>query len=224
MNIESLFVENPRLEWHNNMPFVLAKLDKGYAHFLADLALEYEPHILTLPVHPKWARLMEQNPTGSRYSSYNTFLLHSSYMPLFGALKKTYDFYLEALQKSRRPTYLQSWLNIHRKNQKLSRHQHQAPVIGSFLARAEGSTTRYGLSKEISTDDQIFSNEDGVLLMTSGPGHYHEVSTWQNQDKPRVSYAFDIVDAVAWRSDKVLIPFDSLSDSTSQIQVSCDMI
>jgi hypothetical protein len=205
-----LFVKEPWLEWHNRRPFAFACLDPGYAHRLAELAVKLEPQILNLSVAKGWENSAAQNPTGSRYAAYNAFLLDPSLLDLFLALRATYRFLISSIQVKPQPCYLQSWFNIHRAGQNLHRHEHMARFIGSFSAHAEGSVTRWGASPVTDESDYQLENRDGLLTVTVGRKHYHEVSLWQDQDRPRVSYAFDIVDQSAWRDDRVLIPFDGL--------------
>ena len=46
-------------------------------------------------------------------------------------------------------------------------------------------------------------------MVTTGQEHWHDTSIWQNADKPRVTYAFDIVNAQHWNRRQVFLPFDS---------------
>lgn len=186
------FTVKPRMEWHSKRPFAIARLPVDYAHDLARLALEREEQIKELPVSRGWEHREADNPTGSRYQAYNAFLLSAQCLPLYFALRATLSFFLRELRMAETFTTVTSWYNVHREGQRLQRHLHEAPFIGSFIAWGEGSTTTYGPYPKSSPYDHAFSNVDGHLLVTLGPRHHHEVSVWHDPDHPRVSYAFDI--------------------------------
>jgi hypothetical protein len=168
-----------------------------------------------LPVARGWEPLAAMSPTGSRYSSYNVFLLDPNYLALFGALQTTYRFFLQSTGLRSKPRFLQSWFNVHRYGQNLHRHLHDATLIGTVAARTEGSVTSYGPSPTADETDYRLPLLDGQLIVTTGRLHYHEVSVWHDEQNPRISYAFDIVEAKDWSSSQVLIPFDDGGDSAS---------
>jgi len=190
---EVVFEVAPRLEWHNLRPFAIARLPLAYARRLTDLAMEYEPVVTELPVAEGWLEKSAENPTGSRYKSYNSFALDGETELLRRALGATYGFLREQIGAPAEPVSVQSWYNVHRAGQRLHRHVHGARYIGSFCAYGEGSVTRYGASVETDESDYPLPNHDGQLLVTLGRNHYHEVSVWEDAVHPRVSYAFDIV-------------------------------
>lgn len=208
------FLEPPRLQWHHNRPFALARLQPDYARELEALALRLEPQITSLPVSSGWESVSAENPTTARYKSYNTFLLDPRFMPLFLALRDTYRFMLQATGARAPSSYVKSWFNVHRAGQNLRRHHHKAGFIGSFAAHAEGSVTRYGGTMAPSDRDYAVDHIDGGLLVTVGHQHFHDVSTWQDPTRARVTYAFDIVGEQDWRPDRLLIPFHAASDTS----------
>ena len=81
-------------------------------------------------------------------------------------------------------------------------------LIGTFSACAEGSTTRYGNARDPSASDVLIEHVRGQLMVTTGQEHWHDTSIWQNVDRPRVTYAFDIVNAKRWNRRQVFLPFD----------------
>jgi hypothetical protein len=187
------FEVQPRLEWHNLRPFAIARLPLDYARRLTELAMRCEPAVTGLSVAEGWLERAAENPTGSRYKSYNSFELHPEMGLLLRALRETYGFLRGQIGAPRVPVSVQSWYNVHRAGQRLHRHVHEARYIGSFCAYGEGSFTRYGPSAETDESDYALPNHDGQLLVTLGRNHYHEVSVWEDEAHPRVSYAFDIV-------------------------------
>jgi hypothetical protein len=216
------FVEKPRLEWHNKRPFAIARLPTQYAHALAQIALDREEFIKSLPVSEDWQESAVREVVSSRYQNYNALVLSLRCVPLFVAIRSTYRYLLGNMEVVEKFATLQCWVNIHRKGQHLTRHLHgKVPLIGAFIARGEGSTTSYGPSPVADERDHAFENRDGRLLITWGGPHYHEVSTWEDSEHPRVSYGFNInflPEEDTNNIDKVmyphLIPFDGPGFST----------
>ncbi len=147
MSQEFEFLEPPRVEWHHNRPFAVARLPLRYAQTMARLALEREAEIAALPSSEGWSDLdAAENPTGSRYKSYNALTLSRDGLFLFLALRQTYRQLLESSGVKSHMTEVQAWLNIHRSGQRLRRHLHNCQFIGSFIARGERTRTAYGSS------------------------------------------------------------------------------
>ncbi|HET7085474.1 MAG TPA: hypothetical protein VFI23_11935 [Rhizomicrobium sp.] len=176
---------------------------------LEDLALAKESTVCTLPVSDGWSSIAHKNPTTARYSSYSAFLLSPATLPLFFAIRETYRHLLRAIDQEPVPRFIQCWYNIHRCAHSLVRHKHNYPFIGTFSAHAEGSTTRYGRSRDTSEADVIVSHVTGQLMVTTGNENYHETSVWCDADRARVTYAFDIMGQEQWNSRQILLPFDS---------------
>lgn len=207
MSDQHRWLEPPRVEWQGARPFVYARLEQEYARRLEYLAHQYTPSILQLPgVHSAAAEAA--SPTASRYPSYNVFLLDEQYTPLLSAIRDCYRVLVKIIDGERQERFIKSWFNVTTAGHSISRHRHRAVFIGTFSARAEGSQTRFGLSPETNEADHIVENRDGQLLLTTGMNHYHEVSSWQDQSRPRVTYAFDVINASQWRADRVQVPFD----------------
>lgn len=214
VELSSGFIEPPRLEWHNLRPFAIARLPPDYARTLEQLALREEARIVELPVSEGWANQAGENPTGARYQSYNAFLLDSCTHTLYLALRTTYRFLLTSIGAENKPRLCQAWCNVHRAGQKLLRHSHKAQFIGYFAAHAEGTQTLFGPSAVADDRDFPIVNLDGQIVVTTGMGHFHEVTPWADETRHRVSYAFNIVDQGMTtkpetnRNPSVVIPFD----------------
>jgi len=206
--MNSNFAELPRVDWCEGRPFAVARLDSQYAKALEDMALAKESSVKALPISQGWEPIAEQNPTTARYASYSAFLLSPVTLPLYFAIRETYRHLLEALGQQHAPRFIQCWYNVHRGGESLIRHKHPYPFIGTFSAHSAGSYTRYGRTKEASESDAIVEHIDGQLMVTTGEDHYHETSVWQDPDRPRVTFAFDILNAERWNSRQVFLPFD----------------
>ncbi len=101
---------------------------------------------------------------------------------------------LQAVFRERVPDgtyYLQSWVNIHRKNQHLDWHEHwgSESFHGYFCVNAEPSTTSYKNPQTKQVDS--VTNRNNTLTLNAG-GWLHRVSPWRS-DRPRISIAYDIV-------------------------------
>jgi len=202
------FSEPARVEWHGDRPFAFSRLRSEYTSMLEELALEREAEVKTLPITPGWEPIADKNPTTARYSRYSAFLISPLTLALFFAIRETYTHLLQALGQDSRPRFIQCWYNIHRGGESLVRHKHPYPFIGTFSAHAAGSQTRYGKTRETSDADLVVEHVDGLLMITTGEDHYHETSVWEEQERPRVTYAFDILNAERWNAKQVFVPFD----------------
>lgn len=195
-------------------PFAFSNLGPRYARILETVALQNEQRVRALPVSPGWERVAEQNPTTARYRSYCGFLLNRATLELYFAIRESYLALLGHLGMSRAPRFIQCWYNVHRAGEKLARHTHPYPFIGTFSAHSEGSHTRYGESPEASSEDVVLDHTNGQLLLTTGPGHFHETSLWSDPDRARVTFAFDIAELHQWNESQIFLPFDSGTDGT----------
>lgn len=209
MPTPAAFLSPPSLVWHGRVPFALAQLPADYAADLTAVALEHEEWVKQLPVTRGWEKVATANPTSARYSSYNAFLLDKRCLPLFFAVRSLYRFLLSATGRANEGRYIQCWYNVHRSGQNFHRHCHETSYIGIFSACAEGSETVFGPFPVSTEHDRGFPHRNGQLLLTEGgTKNYHEVSAWQRDDVPRVTFAFDIVDTADWGQKRKLIPFD----------------
>jgi hypothetical protein len=204
---ESLFIEAPRIEWFGVIPFAFARLDMQYARSLEASAHRHLKMIDSLPSTPGGPD-PSLNFTGARYASYNVFLLGPEFLPLFHAIHRTYRALLDAIESEPVGRFIKCWFNITDSTVGMDRHSHSAPFIGTFAARAEGTTTSFGMQPQATEDDVVVENLDGQLLLTIGMNHFHGVSKRNDVLGKRVTYAFDIVSADQWRSDRIQVPFD----------------
>lgn len=202
-------VEKPQVEWNGNRPFVHSRMSDEYAMLLEDLALKKEAEIRALPVTKGWEPVAESNPTTARFSAYSVFHLSPDTLPLFFAIRETYRYLLEAMGQQPEPRFIQCWYNVHRVGQNIPRHSHTYPFIGVFSANAKGSVTRYGETRDDSEQDVFVEHAPGQVFLTTGPGHYHTTSPWHDPERPRVTYAFDIINAKQWNHRQVFLPFDA---------------
>ena len=202
------FVELPHVDWKAGRPFATSRLNPRYASTLENLALTKESAIKALPISPGWEPIADKNPTTARYSSYSVFLISPLTLPLFFAIRETYLHLLQALDQQPAPRFIQCWYNVHRGGESLVRHKHPYPFIGTSSAHATGSETRYGRTRQTDESDVIVKHVAGQLMVTTGEEHYHETSVWRDPDRPRVTYAFDILNAERWNSGQVFLPFD----------------
>ena len=200
-----LFVEPPRIETRRR-PFAFARLPEDYALELALLAERIAPELDRLS--PREEMLPWAGPYGARFSRYNLFLLDPAFDRLLSALRSTYRALVEAMRIEPKPRLVHGWLNIQREGERIGRHLHHAPFIGTFAARAEGSETRYGLSRERSDEDFVIPNRNGQIVVTPGKLHYHETSPWTRRDSARVTFAFDIVAREGEDHHPLQLPFD----------------
>ena len=206
--LADLFVEKPHVDWMEDRPFAFSRLTDQYANALEKLAVAKENEIKLCPVDPRWEKIADKNPTTARYSSYSVFLLSPLTLPLFFAIRETYKQLLLELKENPYPRFIQCWCNIHRAAESLARHKHPYSFIGTFSAYAEGSTTRYGNSRDPSTTDVVINHVTGQLMVTTGQEHWHDTSVWYSSERVRVTYAFDILNAERWNPQQVFLPFD----------------
>jgi hypothetical protein len=89
--------------------------------------------------------------------------------------------------------YIQCWINVFSKNNKLSRHGHWAfddCWHGYFCVEVEPSSTTYSFSDQSSSIKVI--NKNNTLIIGKSHLDKHETSNWE-EDHNRITIAFDIV-------------------------------
>jgi hypothetical protein len=217
MTGSGLFIELPHVEWHGAIPFAYARLSEEYAHCLELSAHRHLDVVSPLPTSTIGAPDPATNAPAARYASYNVFLLGPEFLPLFVAIHRTYRTLLQAMGSAPIERFIKCWYNITSTGTAMPRHQHRAPIIGTFAARAEGSTTSFGMQSQATVDDLAVANRDGQLILTVGMNHFHQVSTWRDESTDRVTYAFDIIGHDQWRADRVQVPFDNSNSGLLEI-------
>jgi hypothetical protein len=192
----------------NGIPFVfLSNPDTDYNEKLKQFALAIEPKLLYLPITDGWEEKAESSPTTSRYGAYNTFLLDPITWPLLNLIRAGYWLMIQSLNIPRYPRLIESWINVHRREEHLHRHSHFFPFIANYSVNAEASSTIYGTEKRCKDDVEI-KNKNGQLVVTLGYPLYHEVTPWQF-DEPRITIACDIAGPEVNYSQRVFLPFDA---------------
>lgn len=134
------------------------------------------------------------SPTTHLYMFYNIFTIDSLFEPLFKVIEKTLvenRYYDSSLEYG-----IQSWINIHRKNENLGWHGHGPPgrnaFHGYFCVDSEPSKTLYQIPYMSECLDLEISNTNNSLVFGRSEGDKHMVTEWA-EEFPRITIAFDIV-------------------------------
>jgi hypothetical protein len=93
--------------------------------------------------------------------------------------------------------YIQCWLNIYKKGNFIDWHNHWLPEFntwhGFYCVDCEPSKTTYKIPNV--SDPLDIVSENNLLVMSRSDGDQHRTWPWENEDKDRITIAFDIVPA-----------------------------
>lgn len=93
--------------------------------------------------------------------------------------------------------YIQCWLNIYKKGNFIDWHSHWLPEFntwhGFYCVDCEPSKTTYKIPNV--SDPLDIVSENNLLVMSQSAGDLHRTWPWENEDKDRITIAFDIVPA-----------------------------
>jgi hypothetical protein len=136
--------------------------------------------------------------TTQLFKSYNLLMYPlPEFHELFNEIKKMF---FEIIEKditiSKKKYYIQCWLNYYKKGDFIDWHRHWPRETkswhGYYCVDTEGSFTSYIIPNN---EDKIIDiiSEDNLLIMSKSDGDRHRSSEWLNNDRPRITIAFDIV-------------------------------
>lgn len=136
--------------------------------------------------------------TTKLFKSYNLLMYPlPEFHELFNEIKKMF---FEIIEKDitipKKKYYIQCWLNYYRKGDFIGWHNHWPPETkswhGYYCVDTECSFTSYIIPNN---EDKIIDiiSEDNLLVMSKSDGDRHRSSEWLNNDRPRITIAFDIV-------------------------------
>ncbi len=139
-------------------------------------------------------------PTGSHatqyYAYYNYLAISLNGMPsLFNTIKETFNACNNHAWGGNPPDteyVIQGWLNYYNKGEFINWHTHQRPEVkgwhGFYCLDVEpNSFTTYKLEEK----EVEIKSEDNLLVIGKSVNEMHRSSLW-NEDKPRITIAFDI--------------------------------
>jgi len=114
------------------------------------------------------------------------------------------NFYIQlnkAIQKVVIPDrryYIRCWVNLFRKGQNIDWHDHWPSEYetyhGFYCVNTEGENSSFTSYKIIGADEEIvIDSKDGLLVFGKSEKDKHKSSPWENEGKPRVTIAFDVI-------------------------------
>lgn len=133
--------------------------------------------------------------TSANHMKYNLFNFH---------LHSVNDLY-RAIQTKVRPHLpddrymIQCWLNVFRKGQFIDWHGHWPEEFkvwhGFYCVNVGDSTTTY----KFGDTETVVQDHNGLIVFGKSAGDVHRSSEWDQEDKHRITIAFDIIpiDAIA---------------------------
>lgn len=186
-------------------PFVFRDLDdEQFIEELYDFCLEKEAEILQLP--RTW-EIDSTSPTSARYGSYNFLTFPSPIVKrVFDSIKEAYIELAENQKTPNESLWIQSWMNIHRKNEFLNIHRHLGFRAHGYLSvNTNGTSTIYEIDDE---EDFEVKNRNGLLTLVGTDDIWHRVTPYTG-DRVRISIAFDIIRSsdVSKSEERIVIPF-----------------
>jgi len=144
---------------------------------------------------PRWMDFADGSDSTKIYEAYNIFLNHR---PGFTTLyEKIVNSFKEKVDNPKRYA-ISGWVNVYNGGGFLDWHTHgvgnggyfDGRWHGYFCVNAEPSKTLYR-NNETHKLIKAVENRNGWLTMSPG-GHQHRTTPWEDQEKPRITIAFDI--------------------------------
>jgi hypothetical protein len=144
---------------------------------------------------PKTDYIGKSTLTTNLYQQYNYLMypfpgLHE----LYNSIKETFHL----INTKNTNFYIQCWLNFYRKGEFIDWHGHWHQDFQSWHGfycvdvEPESYTTYRVFDRVEGEDDIIIPSKDNLLVITRSGDNSHRSSEWNN-DKPRITVAFDIV-------------------------------
>jgi hypothetical protein len=128
------------------------------------------------------------------FESYNLLMYgFDGFHSLYFEIQKLF----RQFNKSSEPHYIQAWLNIYEKGNFVDWHDHY-PVScnswhGFYCVDCEPSKTTYKIPNTLEPIDII--SENNLLVLSKSDGDRHRTWPWEQEDRDRITIAFDIVPA-----------------------------
>ena len=154
-----------------NLPYI----KKDIAHFkkYADLA------------HKRFEHKYGKQSTTGLYNQYNSMTLLVGSVKYYKMFKDVFKI-IRKYANTKKPLWLQSWLNIHDKQQLLTWHNHGDSLFHGYISIDPKNT-------ETVFKDYIIKNKIGNVYI--GPSaSYHKVVCKKKFKDKRITIAFDVVD------------------------------
>ena len=163
---------------------------EGYALFQSDFVKENQAQLIldAYDAHKRFDAAVSFNNVDSTrgYKYYNLFALTAG-STLFYKLHQQLTSAIKLIIPDGRELWFQCWLNYHMPNEVLKRHCHIECVVHGYLSLDPKNTSTV-------FDSFAIKNEVGKIYI--GPGlNFHEVVVHEPYDTPRLTIAFDVVDA-----------------------------
>jgi hypothetical protein len=167
---------------------------------LFDTCCEVEKYILST-----FGKVSESNvygcPTSYHHRKYNLFTFPCT------ELQNLYFKMNKAIAQVILPDtryYIRCWVNLFEKGQHIDWHGHwrakQKTYHGFYCVNTEGevpSYTRYRIPDV--EGEVVVDSKNGLLVIGKSENDEHQSSIWQNDGKPRVTIAFDVIPFVSLR-------------------------
>jgi hypothetical protein len=114
------------------------------------------------------------------------------------------NFYIQlnkAIQKvviPHRRYYIRCWVNLFRKGQHVNWHGHWPSDCetyhGFYCVNTEGENSSFTSYRIPYVDKEIvIDSKDGLLVFGKSENDQHKSSPWENEGRPRVTIAFDVI-------------------------------
>jgi len=134
--------------------------------------------------------------TTGLYRYYNTFLYpFPEFSKAFNQLKQLFEYVTDVPNEY----YIQSWLNVYKKSEYIDWHSHWPAGInawhGLFIvdSEAQESFTKYRVGFPDGTTENIdIESKNNLLILGKCENDFHRSTEWDN-DKERITIAYDIV-------------------------------
>jgi hypothetical protein len=131
--------------------------------------------------------------TAKVYDQYNLLMYsHDQFFELYEGIRKMF----RTIYKGNDPHYIQCWLNYYNKGDYIDWHGHaKYKWHGFFCVDCEPSKTTYRLPRDENGKLNVVDipSEDNLLVMSRSNGDRHRSWPWEQEDRPRITIAYDIL-------------------------------
>lgn len=189
-------------EW--NYYLFESKIDKIDFNDLSKFFLNKEQEILTLPYTVKNHKITDgytglgKNSTTIRFNRYNVFNWKNNNISLLKQI--IINFHNKIIDYFKLPSvnelYIQSWINIMRKGERIQPHIHgirpDTYLGGHVCIQCDDTSTNYINPINQINDPEIYSSKNEIGKITLFQNNIPHFTDIQNQDNERITLAFDL--------------------------------
>lgn len=152
--------------------------------------------------------------TGYYHQQYNMFQFPC---PELSNLYRNMAMYFPEVINTGKQYYIRCWVNLFEKGRNIDWHSHWPPHFktyhGFYCVNTEGEHESYTDYRVPNVAEPIrIISKDGLCVIGKSEGDEHRCSEWLNENKMRVTIAFDVIPVDVLRSDEKFLHLEVNKD------------